>query len=100
MVAWTDYFTSNIAGSKVVVSESGRPFVSHEIAPRDYVEIELTETITDLPFRISFRSFDPVGGLLEERMYAQAGTKEMARNLAIEVANLRLNSREFVLDGE
>lgn len=100
MVAWTDYFTSNIAGAKVVVSESGKPFVSHEIAPRDYVEIELTETITDLPFKISFRSFDPVGGLLEERMYAQAGTKDMARKFAIEVANLRLNSREFVLDGE
>ena len=100
MVAWTDYFVSNIAGSKVVVSETGRPFISHEIAPREYVEIELTETTNELPYKISFRSFDPVGGLLEERMYAQAGTLEMARKFAIEVANLRLNSREFVLDGE
>jgi hypothetical protein len=100
MVAWTDYFTSNIAGSKVVVSESGKPFVSHEIAPRDYVEIELTETSYELPFKISFRSFDAVGEETESRVYAQAGTKEMARRFAIEVANLRLNSREFVLDGE
>lgn len=100
MVAWTDYFVSNIAGSKVVVSQSGRPFVSHEIAPRDYVEIELTETANELPFKISFRSFDTVGEVLEQRMYAQAGTKDMARKFATEVANLRLNSREFIFDGE
>jgi hypothetical protein len=99
-MAWTDYFVSTIAGSKVVVSESGRPFISHEIAPRDYVEIELTETTNELPFKISFRSFDAVGEILESRMYAQAGTKDMARKFATEVANLRLNSREFVLDGE
>jgi len=37
---------------------------------------------------------------LENRIYGFAGTKDMARKLAIEVANLRLNSREFVLDGE
>jgi len=100
MVAWTDYFTSNIAGAKVVVSESGKPFVSHEIAPRDYVEIELTETTHELPFKISFRSFDSLGTEIESRVYAQAGTKDMARKFATEVANLRLNSREFVLDGE
>jgi hypothetical protein len=99
-MAWTDYFVSTIAGSKVVVSESGRPFISHEIAPRDYVEIELTETINELPFKISFRSFNSVGEILESRIYAQAGTKDMARKFATEVANLRLNSREFVLDGE
>jgi hypothetical protein len=99
-MAWTDYFVGTIAGSKVVVSESGRPFISHEIAPRDYVEIELTETINELPFKISFRSFNSVGEILESRMYAQAGTKDMARKFATEVANLRLNSREFVLDGE
>lgn len=99
-MAWTDYFVSNIAGSKVVVSESGRPFISHEIEPREYVEIELTESVNELPYKISFRSFDPVGGLLEERMYAQAGTKDMARKFATEVANLRLNSREFVFYGE
>lgn len=100
MVAWTDYFVSNIAGAKVVVSPSGKPFISHEIAPRDYVEIELTETSFELPFKISFRSFNAVGEETEHRMYAQAGTKDMARKFAIEVANLRLNSREFVLDGE
>ncbi|NBR24497.1 MAG: hypothetical protein EBU08_12140 [Micrococcales bacterium] len=99
-MAWTDYFVSNIAGAKVVVSEQGKPFVSHEIAPRDYVEIELTETSFELPFKISFRSFNSLGEQTEHRMYAQAGTKDMARKFATEVANLRLNSREFVLDGE
>jgi hypothetical protein len=33
-------------------------------------------------------------------MYAQAGTLDMARTFAKAVANLRLNSMEFVLDGE
>jgi len=99
-VAWTDYFVSNIAGAKVVVSEQGKPFVSHEIAPREYVEIEMTDTIYELPFKIVFRSFDPVGGEIENRMYAQAGTKDMARIFANEITKLRLNSMEFVLDGE
>jgi hypothetical protein len=100
MVAWTDYFVSTIAGAKVVVSESGKPFVSHEIDPREYVEIELTESINELPFKISFRSFDSLGEQTEHRMYAQAGTKDMARIFAKEITNLRLNCKEFVLDGE
>jgi len=99
-VAWTDYFVSNIAGAKVVVSEQGKPFVSHEIAPRDYVEIELTETSFELPFKISFRSFNSLGEQTEHRMYAQAGTKDMARIFAKEITTMRLNCREFVLDGE
>jgi hypothetical protein len=99
-MAWTDYFVSNIAGSKVVVSEKGKPFISLEIALREYVEIEMTETSYELPFKIVFRAFDPTGGELENRAYAQAGTKDMARKFAIEVAQLRLNSREFVFDGE
>ena len=99
-MAWTDYFVSNIAGSKVVVSENGKPFVSSEIAPREYVEIEMTQSSYELPFKIVFRSFDAVGGELETRTYAQAGTKDMARKFAIEVAQLRLNSKEFVFYGE
>jgi hypothetical protein len=99
-VAWTDYFVSTIAGAKVVVSESGRPFISHEIDPREYVEIELTQSINELPFKISFRSFDSLGEQTEHRMYAQAGTKDMARIFAKEITKLRLNCKEFVLDGE
>jgi hypothetical protein len=99
-VAWTDYFVSNIAGAKVVVSETGKPFVSHKIDTRDYVEIELTETTHELPFKISFRSFDSLGEQTEHRMYAQAGTKDMARIFAKEITNLRMNCKEFVLDGE
>jgi hypothetical protein len=60
----------------------------------------MTESSFELPFKIVFRSFDPVGGVLESRVYAQAGAKDMARKFAMEVAQLRLNSREFVLDGE
>ena len=99
-MAWTDYFVSNIAGAKVVVSESGKPFVSHEIDPREYVEIELTESINELPFKISFRSFDSLGVQTEHRMYAQAGTKDMARIFAKEITTMRMNCKEFVLDGE
>jgi len=99
-VAWTDYFVSNIAGAKVVVSESGRPFVSHKIDVGDYVEIELTETSHELPFRISFRSFNSLGEQTEHRMYAQAGTKDMARRFAKEITTMRMNCKEFVLDGE
>lgn len=97
---WTDDFVSSIAGSKVVVSALGKPYVSHQIALREYVEIEMTEESYELPFKIVFRSFDALGGELENRIYGFAGTKDMARKLAIEVANLRLNSREFVFDGE
>ncbi len=99
-MAWTDYFVSTIPGAKVVVSESGRPFVSHEIDPREYVEIELTESINELPFKISFRSFNSLGEQTEHRMYAQAGTKDMARIFAKQITTMRLNSKEFVLDGE
>ena len=47
-----------------------------------------------------FKHFDQLGGLLEEREYAQAGTKDLARKFALDVATRRLNSFEFVLDGE
>jgi hypothetical protein len=99
-VAWTDYFVSNIAGAKIVVSETGKPFVSHKIDERDYVEIELTDSVHELPFKISFRSFDSLGKQTEHRMYAQAGTKDMARIFAKEITTMRLNCKEFVLDGE
>ena len=99
-MAWTDYFVSNIAGAKVVVSETGKPFVSHKIDERDYVEIELTDSVHELPFKISFRSFDSLGKQTEHRMYAQAGTKDMARIFAKEITTMRLNCKEFVLDGE
>ena len=99
-MAWTDYFVSNIVGAKVVVSETGKPFVSHKIDERDYVEIELTDSVHELPFKISFRSFDSLGKQTEHRMYAQAGTKDMARIFAKEITTMRLNCKEFVLDGE
>jgi len=91
---------SGMAGGKTVIDPSGRPYFSLEIAPRDYVEVHMTTSVNELPFKIVFKSFDSIGGILEEREYAQAGTKELAQKFAIETANLRLNSREFVLDGE
>lgn len=100
IVAWTDYFVNNIIGAKVVSSKDGQPFVSYRVAPRDYVEIHLTTDENKLPFEIKFVSFDSVGEIAEERVYGGIGTKDMARKFAIDLADLRLNSREFVLDGE
>jgi hypothetical protein len=99
-MAWTDYFVSELPNAKTVVSENGRPFVSMEIAPREFIEVHLTQTEFELPFKINFRSFNSLGNLAEEREYAQAGTKDLARKAAMEVASFRLNSFEFVLDGE
>ena len=99
-MAWTDYFVENISGAKVVASEDGQPFVSYRVAPRDYVEIRLTTDENKLPFEIKFVAFDAVGQIAEERIYGGIGTKDMARKFAIDVADLRLNSQEFVLDGE
>jgi hypothetical protein len=99
-MAWTDYFVGALPNGKTVVSPEGRPYVSMEIAPREYVEVHLTTSENELPFKIIFKRFDAVGGLLEEREYAQAGTKDLARKFAMETATFRLNSFEFVLDGE
>ncbi len=102
-MAWTDYFVNSIPGSKVVVDLDGKPFVSSEIAPREYVEIELniqSEPIDSLPFHIFFRRFDAIGGELENRLFAQVGDKDLARKSALDLTAKRLNSTEFVLDGE
>jgi hypothetical protein len=99
-MAWTDYFVENLPNAKIVVSPEGRPFISMEVQPKEYVEVHLTQTEFELPFKINFRSFDSMGGLIEERHYASAGTKDLARKAALELSRLRLNSLEFVLDGE
>jgi len=99
-MAWTDYFVGKLPNAKTVASQNGRPYVSMQVEPQSYVEIHLTTGEQDLPFKIIFRSFDLIGGILEEREYGQAGTKDLAATIALETANLRLNSREFVFDGE
>jgi len=99
-MAWTEFFVSALPSGKTVIDPTGRAYFSMEIAPREYVEIHMTTSINELPFIIVFKSFDSIGGVLEERPYGSAGTKELARKIALETANLRLNSREFVLDGE
>lgn len=99
-MAWTDFFVKQLPSAKTVVSSEGRPFVSMEIAPKEYVEVHMTTSEYELPFKVIFKRFDQVGGLLEEREYAQAGTKDLARKFAMETATFRLNSFEFVLDGE
>jgi len=55
-MAWTDFFTKELVGSKVVVDSSGKPFVSKEIAPKEYVEIELNIQQDALPYNIFFPS--------------------------------------------
>ena len=99
-MAWTDYFVSNLTNAKTVVSPNGRPYVSMEIAPKEYIEVHMTQTELELPFKVIFKRFDSIGGLLEEREFGQAGTKDLARKLALETALYRQNSFEFVLDGE
>jgi len=99
-MAWTDYFVSNLTNAKTVVSPTGRPYVSMEIAPKEYIEVHMTQTELELPFKVIFTRFDQLGGLLEEREFGQAGTKDLARKLALETALYRQNSFEFVLDGE
>lgn len=99
-MAWTDYFVDSIPGAKVVVAPNGKPFVSNEIAVREYVEIELNIQSNSLPFHIFFRRFDALGGELENRIFAQVGDRELAKRSAIDLASKRLNSYEFVSDGE
>ena len=67
-MAWTDYFIKSIPGAKVVASADAKPYVSHEIALREYVEIELNIQNEALPFHIFFRRFDAIGGMIEKRV--------------------------------
>jgi hypothetical protein len=99
-MAWTDYFVKNISGSKVVASADAKPLVSIEIAPKEYVEIELNIEDGSLPFHVFLRRFDALGGELENRLFAQVGDRELAKKSALDLSNKRLNSIELVLDGE
>jgi hypothetical protein len=99
-MAWTDFFTKELQGSKVVVDSNGKPFISKEIALKEYIEIELNIQENALPYNIYFRRFDAIGGELENRLFAQVGDRELALKSSLDIANKRLNSFEFVLDGE
>lgn len=99
-MAWTANLVKILPTSKTVVTPDGFSFVSLPIAPQEYVEVHLEVSQNDCPFKIYFKRFDKLGHILEEREYAQAGTLELAKQFALEVANFRLNSFEFVLDGE
>jgi hypothetical protein len=99
-MAWTDSFIGRIPDSKLVIDADGTPFVSTKIAPQEYVEIELNIQHDALPYNIYFRRFDAIGGELENRLFAQVGDRELAYKSAMEVITCRLNSMEFVLDGE
>lgn len=99
-MAWTSNLVQLLPTAKTVVTPDGVPYVSLHIAPQEFVEVHLVVSENDCPFRICFKRFDGLGHIVEEREYAQAGTLDLARNFALEVANFRLNSYEFVLDGE
>ena len=99
-MAWTDSFIGRIPDSKLVIDADGTPFVSTKIAPQEYVEIELNIQENALPYNIYFRRFDAIGGELENRLFAQVGDRELALKSSLDIANKRLNSFEFVLDGE
>lgn len=98
-MAWTDFFVKELPNAKTVVSPDGRPFISMEIAPKEYVEVHMTTSEQELPFKVIFKRFDLIGGLLEDREYAQAGTKVLATKFAMDLATFRLNCFEIVYDG-
>ena len=99
-MAWTDFFTENLPNGKMLVTQNGRPFISMAIDKGEFVEVHLTESANELPFLVVFKKFDDLGSISEERPYGYAATKDLAKKLAMDVAMLRQNSFEFVLDGE
>lgn len=99
-MAWTDYFVGNLPNAKMLVTPKGRPFISMAIDKGEFVEVRLTESENELPFEVSFKKFDDLGSIVEERPYGYAGTKDLAKSLAMDVVRFRQNSFEFVLDGE
>lgn len=99
-MAWTDYFVDHLPSAKVIVTPNGRPLVSIPVDYDEVVEISLTQSETELPFKIAFKRFDKLGAILEERDFGYAGTRDLAVNMANGLSSLRTNSKEFVLDGE
>ena len=53
-----------------------------------------------MPYNIYFRRFDAIGGELENRLFAQVGDRDLALKSALGITAKRINSFEFVLDGE
>jgi hypothetical protein len=100
MAIWVDFFKEKLEGSKVVVDSEGKPYVSKEIAPKEYVEVELNISQQALPYHIYFRRFDINGVELENRLFAQVGDRELALKSLNDITSKRLNSFELVLDGE
>jgi len=98
MAIWVDFFTEKLQGSKVVVDSSGKPYVSKEIAHKEYVEIEMSISQQSLPYHIYFRRFDVHGVELENRLFAQVGDRELALKSFNDLTSKRLNSFELVLD--
>ena len=100
MAIWVDFFTEKLQGSKIVVDSNGKPYISKEIAPKEYVEIELNISEQFLPYHIYFRRYDVNGNELENRLFAQVGDRNLALNSFNDLASKRVNSFELVLDGE
>ena len=46
-MAWTDFFTEKLTGSKVVVDSNGKPFISKEIALKEGIDINQTIAVGD-----------------------------------------------------
>lgn len=99
-MAWSDFFVENLPNAKMLVTANGRPFISMAIDKGEFIEVHLTENENELPFAIVFKKFDELGAISEERLYGYAGTKDLAKKLAMDVALFRQNSFDFVLDGE
>jgi hypothetical protein len=100
MAIWVDFFKEKLEGSKIVVDANGKPYISKEIALREYVEVELSITQQFLPYHIYFRRYDVNGVELENRLFAQVGDRDLALKSFNDLTSKRLNSFELVLDGE
>ena len=100
MAIWVDFFKEKLEGSKVVVDAEGKPYISKEIALKEYVELELSITEQFLPYHIYFRRYDANGVELENRLFAQVGDRDLAIKSFNDLTSKRINSFELVLDGE
>ena len=106
---WADIVISKLEGSSFAVTPEGEPFVSLPVPSpfkivgnKETVQLFFRTDTDELPFSIWFRHNDSEGDVIEERLYATAGTRDLAISLMKEVRDLRANSYPVVLveDGE
>lgn len=91
-LSWTEIIHEKVRGSIIAVSPLGEPYVTLPLGNRENVDLYFTIDGHSLPFSIWFKRRDELNNILEERLYAQAGTRELATKFMVHVADLRINS--------